>query len=132
MEKYDQSVEANSISISYNEFVIYQKCIEASSAAAVACLRCAKQLREGFKDGQNIENLDSFSELLFACSSICLLNLKSLASESELSIDVCNNCEEMGVKCEKECEKYGQFDYCKTTAIACGNCAMECKIITEM
>jgi hypothetical protein len=116
----------------FNEYAIYQPCIEASSACAVACLRCAKQVGLQYKNEQITEEIEEISELLFACAAICLLNLKSLASESEFLQEACNKCEEMCVACEKKCEKFGDSNYFKITAIACGNCAMECKIISEM
>jgi hypothetical protein len=106
----------------------YQKCIEASSACAVACLKCAKIL----KKEQITEQIEGLVDLLFACAAVCLLNLKSLASESEFMMEACNSCEEICMKCEVECGKYLQFECCESTAIACGSCAMECKIITEM
>lgn len=114
--------------MSQNEDANYQKCIETSSICAVACLKAAKSLK---KEPQN-QQMESLIEMLFACTAACLLNLKSLASESEFLIEVCNNCEEICVKTELECGKYIHLEYCKSTAIACGNCAMDCKVITEM
>lgn len=111
-----------------NKEIIFQKCIETSSICAVACLKAAKSLK---KEPQN-KPIESLIELLNACAAVCLLNLKSLASESEFLIEVCNNCEEICVKTELECGKYIQLEYCKSAAIACGNCAMDCKLITEM
>ena len=111
-----------------NEYTIHQKCISASSESAVACLRAAKALKNRDKTDQ----MEALTELLFTCAAVCLLNLKSLASESEFLQEACNKCEEICTKCELECEKYSYLEFCKITAIACGNCAMECKIITEM
>jgi hypothetical protein len=107
---------------------IYQKGIEASSECAVACLKAAKLL----KREPNSTQIEYVIEQLFACAALSLLNLKSLASESEFLIEVANNCEEICVKTELDCTSLADFEYCKTAAIACGKCAMACKIITEM
>ena len=107
---------------------IYQKCIDASSAAAVACLKCTKSI----KKEQNPLEKETITELLFACAAVCLLNLKSLATESEFLNEVCNNCEQICMQCEEECGKFADLAYFKNAAIACGICAAECKIITEM
>lgn len=111
-----------------SEYTIYQNCIETSSACAVACLRCAKEI----KKEQNSVEMEAIVEMLFACAAVCLLNLKSLASESEFLQEVCNKCEELCTQCEQACEKLAHLEYFKITAVACGNCAMECKLITEM
>ena len=111
-----------------SEYTIYQKCIEASAACAVACLRCAKEI----KKEQKSVVMEALVEMLFACAAVSLLNLKSLASESEFLQEACNKCEELCAECELACEKLAHLEYFKITALACGNCAMECKLITEM
>ena len=114
--------------MNFIENVIYQKCIDACSVCAVACLRGINRI----KNDTTLCGKESLIQLLSACGEACILNLKALASESDYLQENCNKCEDLCARTTKECERLEDLGYLKTVAIACGNCAMECKVLSEI
>ncbi len=114
--------------MNFSENVIYQKCIDACSACAVACLRGINRI----KNDTVLSEKESLIQLLSACGEACILNLKALANESNYLQENCNKCEDLCARTTKECERFEDLGYLKTVAIASGNCAMECKVISEI
>lgn len=114
--------------MNFSENVIYQKCIDACSACAVACLRGINRI----KNDAVLSEKESLIQLLSACGEACILNLKALANESYYLQENCNKCEDLCARTTKECERFEDVGYLKTLAIASGNCAMECKVISEI
>lgn len=97
-------------------------CIATCSECAVECAKCSNDcLNE-----DDIKILARCIKLTQDCAAICLLAMRTMASGSEFTKQVCKLCEDICNACAVECDKHSHLSHCKKCAKACRQCAEEC------
>lgn len=106
----------------------YQECIDACSACAVECAKCAGELL----NEKDIRTLARSIKLHQDCTALCFLAMEAMSGGSEYIKQITRLCAEISNDCADECAKNAHMGHCEMCTEVCRLCAVACEKISQM
>jgi len=106
----------------------YQLCIDACSACAVECAKCANELLSE----KDVRLLARSIKLHQDCTSLCFLAMEAMSGGSEYIKQITRLCAEISNDCADECAKNASMGHCDRCTEVCRACAEACENISQM
>jgi hypothetical protein len=102
----------------------YHSLINILLECARACEHCSSKCLEE----KEIIHLIHCIKLNRECADICLLTSRLLERDSQFTNDIVDVCIKVATICAEECEKFVQYEQCKTCSEACRRVEKACMV----